>query len=147
MTSVGTDCSELGEIFDFDTPTSNSCQKDFQKQNSYYINLIFEIKLYYQGSVTKPGSRLRMVAEVGYAARFPVTHGYGPRLRSPVPGYVWLRKTVTLPGSRLRMVTVVGYAARFPVTYGYVSRLRSPVPGYAWLRKLAKKMRNGPVPR
>ena len=48
-----------------------------------------------------------MVTQVGYAARFLVTHGYVSRLRS-----------------------------RFPVTYGYVSQLRSPVPGYAWLRKL-----------
>ena len=88
-----------------------------------------------------------MVTEVAYATRFPVTHGYVSRLRSPVLGYAWLRKSVTEPGSRLRMVTLLGYAARFSVTHGYVTRLRSPVPGYAWLRKLAKKMRNRPVPR
>ena len=92
-----------------------------------------------------------MVTLLGYAARFPVTHGYVTRLRSsvpgyawfrysvthgyvsrlrsPVPGYAWFRYSVTQPGSRLRMVTLLGYAARFPVTYGYVSRLSSPVPG------------------
>ena len=56
-------------------------------------------------SVTQPGSRLRMVTDLGYAARFPVTYGYVSRLRNPVPGYVWLRKSVAQPGSRLRMVT------------------------------------------
>ena len=97
-----------------------------------------------------------MVTEVGYAARFPVTHGYRNRLRSSVSGYVWLRNLVPghawlrksgkQPGSQLRMVTQVGYAARFPVTSGYESRLRNPVsgyvsrlhnlvPGHVWLRK------------
>ena len=76
-----------------------------------------------------------MVTEVGYAARFPVTYGDVSRLRWPIPGYVWLRKSVTQLGFRLRMVTLVGYAGRFSVTHGYASRLRSPVPGYAWLRK------------
>ena len=72
---------------------------------------------------------------VGYTTRFPVTYDYVTRLRRPVPGYAWLRKSVKQPGSRLRMVTLLGYAARFPVTPGYVSRLRSPVPGYVWLRE------------
>ena len=47
-----------------------------------------------------------MVTQVGYAARFLVTHGYGTRLRRPVSGYAWLRKLVTHPGSRLRKVTL-----------------------------------------
>ena len=84
---------------------------------------------------------------VGYATRFLVTHGYVSRLRSPVPGYVWLRKLVTQHASRLRVVALVGYLARFPVTFGYVSWLHNPVPGYAWLRQLAKKMRNRPAPQ
>ena len=54
-------------------------------------------------------------------SRFPVTHVYVTWLRSPVPGYVWLRYLVTQPGSRLRMVTLLGYAARFPVTHGYAN--------------------------
>ena len=77
---------------------------------------------------------LLLKTRAGYTTQLPVTHGYLSRLRSPVPGYAWLRKSVTQPGSRLRMVTYLGYAARFPVTHGYVSRLRSPVPGYVWLR-------------
>ena len=56
----------------------------------------------------------------GYAARLLVTHGDVSQLRSPVPGYVWLRESVTQADSRLRMVTQVGYAARFLVTHGYV---------------------------
>ena len=87
----------------------------------------------------KFGSRVRTVTQkrsqgrflVGYAARFPVTHGYVSRLPSPVLSYAWLRKLVTQPGSRLRMVTLFGYAARFPVMYGYLSWLQNPVPGYA----------------
>ena len=52
--------------------------------------------------------RQKKVTLVGYAVRFPVTHGYVRRLRSPVHGYVWLRWSVIKPGSRLRMVTLVG---------------------------------------
>ena len=66
--------------------------------------------------MTQLGSRICVVTLVGYAVRFPVTHGYVSRLRDPIPGYVWLRQSVTKPGYRLRVVTLVGYAARFPVT-------------------------------
>ena len=49
-----------------------------------------------------------MVTLVGYAVRFPVTHAYVNRLRSPVPGNVWLR----MVNSQKRCVTARfhGYA-------------------------------------
>ena len=78
----------------------------------------------------KVGFRLRSVTQKRNQGRFRVTHGYVSWLRSPIPGYVWLRKSVTQAGSRLRMVTQVGYAARFLITHGYVSWLHTPVPGY-----------------
>ena len=43
-------------------------------------------------NVTKVGSRLRMVTQKRYQGQFPVTHGFGSRLHSPVPAYAWLRK-------------------------------------------------------
>ena len=58
----------------------------------------------------KVGSRFRSAKEKRNQVRLPVTLGdtktvTQSRLRCPVPGYVWLRKSVTQPGSRLRMVT------------------------------------------
>ena len=43
-----------------------------------------------------------MVTLVGYAAWLPVTHGYVSRLRSPIPGYAWLRKLAKNMRNRLR---------------------------------------------
>ena len=38
----------------------------------------------------KVGSRVRTVTQIRNQGRFPLTHGYGYRLRSLVPGYAWL---------------------------------------------------------
>ena len=70
-------------------------------------------------NVTMAGSRLRSVTQKCNQVPFPVTQrrnqgrflvtlGYESQLHSPVPGYVWLRKSVMQPASRLRMVTKVG---------------------------------------
>ena len=50
-------------------------------------------------------TKARSPVTYGNLSRFPDTHGYVTRFRSPVPGYAGLRESVTKPGSRLHMVT------------------------------------------